>query len=92
MLYEDDSESPVVVRLPLLIDDASEAVGLDVREGDDVRAALRGMPVAAGQRPLSGENIEQVISAMYLRARVRVGRDSFRLERSSRFDRTVTRL
>ncbi|KAK7231576.1 hypothetical protein SO694_0025606 [Aureococcus anophagefferens] len=54
---------PIVATLPLLIDDAREAVELAVREGDDVAALL-----GAVTPRLSADNVDQVTSALYLRA------------------------
>ena len=62
-LFVDGAPPPVVATLPLLIDGAREAVELAVREGDDVAALL-----GAVTPRLSADNVDQVTSALYLRA------------------------
>ena len=62
-LFVDGAPPPIVATLPLLIDGAREAVELAVREGDDVAALL-----GAVTPRLSADNVDQVTSALYLRA------------------------
>ncbi|KAH8053493.1 hypothetical protein JL720_14702 [Aureococcus anophagefferens] len=61
--FVDGAPPPIVATLPLLIDGAREAVELAVREGDDVAALL-----GAVTPRLSADNVDQVTSALYLRA------------------------